>query len=145
MTSPRWWSRKPQPLFPHIDQQLDSYSSTKTALGESGVQVRNFSNTVEQTKNKQTKHLRVTAQKEKEEQFHFVRIISSPRMALLSAKRELPSWKEVPMLGKEKRGEWSAFPGFWDTAQRIHISFTLPRDQQSWDIERRLGTKKRSG
>lgn len=46
--SPKWQCRRTQPPYPHKDQQLDSYSQTKPALGEFQSPLRNFSITREQ-------------------------------------------------------------------------------------------------
>lgn len=66
----------------------------------SGAHLINFWNTLGQKK-----ILRINAQKLRREWLHFTCIISSPRLALLSAKMKLSSYKGHPSLEREE-GVW---------------------------------------
>lgn len=76
-------------------------------------------------------------------QFHFVCIIPSPRLALLSAKRELPSMKEFPTPGKGEWGVQPASPASLGNEQKTHSMSPPPetseaeRYRDSWEQRRR--------
>ena len=64
--------------------------------------------------------MRITTHKEKEEQLHFACITPSFKLALLSAKRELLSYKELSFQGKREQSERPASQPF-----RAHRKYPL--------------------
>lgn len=71
MKMAQWKTLLQRSLFSHEDQPLNTWSGTQTALGDTGVNLQNFSNTV-------NRRNRVIAEKGKEEKLHFACIIPFP-------------------------------------------------------------------
>ena len=63
-----------------------------------------------------------------------------PRLALLSAERELPA-RESSLAGKRRA---AGFPGLWGALQGDPLNFTPTQSQQSGQVDRQLGTRTRA-
>lgn len=93
---PRQQNRRPQPLFPHKDKQLNNYmsepcKSSKITLKTSATQWN--------------KNLRISPPKGKKNSY-ILYAHPIPRTALFSAKKEIFGLKELPSLGKGELGSW---------------------------------------
>lgn len=103
--SPRWQKRKPQPPPPNKDQLLAIFEQKYTCK-DSGVHLRNFSNTMVQNS------LRLTTQRG-ERTASFLpatpKLPYTPQLKLPSTKRELPS-EGAALTGKGRARSEGSFP-----------------------------------
>lgn len=65
----------------------------------------------------------------------------SPHTAIAEHHEETPQLENVPPQGKS---DMTLSPCLSSTTLRSHVSFTPPRHQQSWGVQRRLGARKKS-
>lgn len=127
-----WQRRRPQPPTPHKDKTLDSYSSTKTALGELWSLIRKL---------QQPNGIKIGSNctKRKEEQPLFAFVILSPKPTLLS---DSPARKS-PSLGKRRQNKQSASPDLGGHLMKNLLQFH-PSQRPAKLRHRQLGTRKKS-
>ena len=119
-------------MAPHKDQTLHSHPETRLTQGELKSPVKQLQ--------QHSRTLRTTAWKWKEDQLHFASIISPCRQRCSRPRGKAPA-RESSLAEKGKAPAQPASEAFLDS--RFH--FTPPKDQQSWDVERYSGTRKKSG
>ena len=96
------------------------------------LELKNFSNTVEQQKTNNKQESSNCTKKGRETASFCLQPPTPPKQASLKP-RELPIEKEFLSLEREQ-SELPASPVSWGTTQRTHCGFTSPRDWQCWDV-----------
>lgn len=117
--------RKPQPLPSHKDQQLDSSSQTKIALGE----LRNLLKQLQQ--HKRTKIPENNHMKKEGRTASFCLPHPILEADIAQHQERTPQLKRVPCPRKGGQHVGTDSLAFWNTVWRIHFGLNPSREQQS--------------